>query len=138
MSERPAPLAALELVTGDLFERWDKDMRAGKLLTALSGLMSPGYDPRVDLIRKALSDAAPAHDMREALKRIVEATPSNTNSATVEAFQSWVRAVVKTALADTPAPETQHRFGAPPEPVVNPSEAWCDSYAAWYYQEPQT
>lgn len=30
----------------------------------------------------------------------------------------------------------EHRFGAPPEPVVNPSEAWCDAYAAWYNQEP--
>lgn len=28
----------------------------------------------------------------------------------------------------------EHRFGSPPEPVVNPSEAWCDAYAGWYYQ----
>lgn len=27
-----------------------------------------------------------------------------------------------------------HRFGSPPEPVVNPSEDWCDQYADWYYQ----
>ena len=31
----------------------------------------------------------------------------------------------------------RHRFGSPPEPVVNPSERWCDQYAAWYYQEPE-
>lgn len=49
------PLAALELVCGEIFDRWDKDQRSGKLLTALSGHMVPGYDPRVDLIREALS-----------------------------------------------------------------------------------
>ena len=27
-----------------------------------------------------------------------------------------------------------HRFGSPPEPVVNPSAEWCDRYADWYYQ----
>lgn len=27
-----------------------------------------------------------------------------------------------------------HRFGSPPRPVVNPSEAWCDAYADWYHQ----
>lgn len=32
--------------------------------------------------------------------------------------------------------EDRHRFGSPPEPVVNPSVSWCDAYAAWYYQEP--
>lgn len=50
-----SPLAALELVCGEIFDRWDKDQRSGKLLTALSGHMAPGYDPRVDLIREALS-----------------------------------------------------------------------------------
>jgi len=34
----------------------------------------------------------------------------------------------------TPAPSQQNRFGSPPEPVVNPSESWCDAYADWYYQ----
>ena len=29
---------------------------------------------------------------------------------------------------------TEHRFGAPPEPVANPSPDWCDRYAEWYYQ----
>jgi hypothetical protein len=52
-------LADLELVAGEIFERWDKDMRSGKLLTALSGLMAPGYDPRVDRIRQALAASTP-------------------------------------------------------------------------------
>lgn len=57
------------------------------------------------------------------------------------------RANNPTALADFrmagPSPDQQgellgdkHRFGSPPEPVVNPSPDWCDAYAAWYYQEP--
>jgi hypothetical protein len=31
--------------------------------------------------------------------------------------------------------EGHHRFGSPPRPVANPSEEWCDAYAAWYNQE---
>jgi hypothetical protein len=69
MSETPAPLADLELVAGEIFERWDKDMRSGKLLAALSGLMAPGYDPRVDRIRQSLA-AAPY--LLEALIRCEE------------------------------------------------------------------
>lgn len=61
------PLGALELVCGDIFARWDADMRAGKLLTALSGLMAPGHDPRVDQVRAALSSHA---DLLEALNNI--------------------------------------------------------------------
>ena len=46
------------------------------------------------------------------------------------------------ALAATPASVTpdagerddRFRFGSPPEPVVNPNEAWCERYADWYYQ----
>jgi hypothetical protein len=48
------PLDDLESVCADLFSRWDRDMRAGKLLTALEGRL-PGYDPRVDRIRRALA-----------------------------------------------------------------------------------
>lgn len=29
--------------------------------------------------------------------------------------------------------QEKHRFGSPPEPVVNPSLAWCEAYAEWYY-----
>jgi hypothetical protein len=60
------PLGDLESVCADLFDRWDRDMRAGKLLTALQGQV-PGYDPRVDRIRRALADASKcADDTREA------------------------------------------------------------------------
>ena len=45
-------------------------------------------------------------------------------------------AEVKAARAGAVKMDDPHRFGSPPEPVVNPSEAWCDAYAAWYYQEP--
>ena len=58
---------------------------------------------------------------------------------------AWVH-TNETGLADiiayTPKPAqpagevvfTGHRFGSPPEPVVNPSADWCDAYADWYYQ----
>jgi len=39
------------------------------------------------------------------------------------------------ALEPAPALEREHRFGAPPEPMMNPSADWCDRYAAWYFQE---
>ena len=51
-------LADLELVCGEIFDRWDKDQRSGKLLLALSGFTLPGYDPRVDRIRAALTKGA--------------------------------------------------------------------------------
>lgn len=38
--------------------------------------------------------------LREALERIAAATPTNTNSATIESFRSWVHAVATTALVD--------------------------------------
>lgn len=47
-------LADLEAVCSVIFDRWDKDMRAGKLLLALSGEL-PRYDPRVTRIREALA-----------------------------------------------------------------------------------
>jgi len=47
-------LADLESICTTIFDRWDGDMRSGKLLSALSGRLSPGYDPRVDRVRDAL------------------------------------------------------------------------------------
>lgn len=35
---------------------------------------------------------------------------------------------------DTAVKVERHRFGSPPEPMVNPSAEWCDAYADWYYQ----
>src|SRR5688572_7707248 len=47
-------LELLEQVCDEIFKRWDKDMRSGKLLSALSGRVN-NYDPRVTAIRAALS-----------------------------------------------------------------------------------
>lgn len=43
---------------------------------------------------------AAAPMMASALQRIIWATPESTNSATIAQYQSWVRAVAETALAD--------------------------------------
>lgn len=37
-------------------------------------------------------------DLKEALRRILEATPESTNSASIREFQSWINAVAGTAL----------------------------------------
>lgn len=52
-----SPLDDLSLICEEIFERWDKDMRSGKLLTALAG-RAPEYDSRVDRIRAILAEAA--------------------------------------------------------------------------------
>lgn len=57
------PLADLELLSGEMFDRWDSDQRAGKILTALSG-HAPGYKAQVDSVRLA---CAVAPDLVEAL-----------------------------------------------------------------------
>lgn len=51
----PTPLEDLRSVSGDIFARWDADMRPGKLLTALEGRLH-NYDPRVTRIRAALDE----------------------------------------------------------------------------------
>lgn len=50
------PIDDLTIICEEIFERWDIDMRPGKLLSALSGRISD-YDPRVTRIRKALQEA---------------------------------------------------------------------------------
>jgi hypothetical protein len=50
----PTPLDDLRSVCSDIFNRWDKDMRSGKLLLALSGDLQT-YDPRVDRVRARLA-----------------------------------------------------------------------------------
>lgn len=47
-------LEKLDRICDEIFERWDKDQRSGKLLTALAGRL-PGYRPDVDEVRAALS-----------------------------------------------------------------------------------
>jgi hypothetical protein len=55
------PLEDLESICADIFGRWDRDMRAGKLLLALEGRLQR-YDPRVDRVRDALASATEARD----------------------------------------------------------------------------
>jgi len=52
---------------------------------------------------------AAAPTMFSALRRICEATPGSTNSATIAEFQSWIGAVAGTALADA--------LGSDPQPI---------------------
>lgn len=49
----PTPLEDLRSVCADIYERWDKDQRSGKLLAALAGGLR-NYDPRVTRILAAL------------------------------------------------------------------------------------
>lgn len=53
MSEK-TPLEMLESICAEIFERWDKDMRSGKLLLALSGELE-NYRPDVTAVRAALA-----------------------------------------------------------------------------------
>lgn len=50
------PLEQLEAICAEIFERWDQDMRSGKLLLALSGKL-PGYRADVDAVRARLASA---------------------------------------------------------------------------------
>ena len=47
------PLEMLETICAEIFERWDKDMRSGKLLLALSGELE-NYREDVTAVRAAL------------------------------------------------------------------------------------
>ena len=70
----PDHLGTLTAVADEIFERWDKDMRSGKLLTALAGRLS-GYRADIDALRAALSLR-----LREALQPLAEipsSTPTN-------------------------------------------------------------
>lgn len=44
----------LDAICAEIFERWDKDQRSGKLLKALGGRL-PGYRGDVEAIRQALA-----------------------------------------------------------------------------------
>lgn len=66
------PLGDLELLAGEMYDRWDTDQRAGKILSALAGMMSPGYKPEVDRVRAALAAAPTLAAENAALKAEVE------------------------------------------------------------------
>lgn len=58
-------LKKLEAICDEIFERWDKDQRSGKLLSALGGRL-PRYRDDVTEVRNAL--ASPSTDMAAAKK----------------------------------------------------------------------
>lgn len=66
-STEPSPLQDLETICGEIYARWDKDMRSGKLLGALAGTC-PGYRDDVEKVRRALA-AQP--DLLEAAKMLL-------------------------------------------------------------------
>lgn len=114
MTVAHTPLGDLELVAGDLFERWDADMRSGKLLTALSGHMAPGYDPRVDRVRLALLAFPDLLEALQGLTGIIQKAGLQQLSRGVELGQiSWAvkasdrmeaaHAAIARATGDTPA-----------------------------------
>jgi hypothetical protein len=47
------------MICEEIFQRWDADMKPGKLLLALTGNL-PSYDPRVTRIRDILEQTS--HD----------------------------------------------------------------------------
>jgi len=51
-------LEKFETICAEIYERWDKDMRSGKLLLALAGEL-PGYRKDVDEVRAALAAISP-------------------------------------------------------------------------------
>ena len=56
MTEK-TPLELLEAICAEIYDRWDKDMRSGKLLAALSGDL-PNYRADVTAVRAALGRVA--------------------------------------------------------------------------------
>jgi hypothetical protein len=78
------PLQMLRQVSDEIFDRWDKDMRSGKLLTALAGRLTK-YDPRVTAICSALA-AAETHDAR--VTELLEANNREVERRRAEAARS--------------------------------------------------
>lgn len=105
-SECPqSPLQELESICAEIYARWDKDMRSGKLLAALAG-MSPGYRADVDRVRAALARVADPSVNR--LYRAINGLDGDDADERAETFiyshiDGWIpkesRALVKLALA---------------------------------------
>jgi len=60
--------ADLNSVCAEIYDRWDKDQRSGKLLSALAGELRK-YDPRTTRIRAAIENH---DDLLTALQRIAQ------------------------------------------------------------------
>jgi hypothetical protein len=102
MNSKHTPLGDLELIAGDIFDRWDKDMRSGKLLTALSGHLSPGYDPRVDRLRAALAAVPALYDALSLYVSICGNTCSYVSRETAGEMYEKGRAAIAKAEASFP------------------------------------
>lgn len=99
MSERPIDL--LNTICEEIFQRWDKDQRSGKLLSALSGRFT-GYRPDVTKVRRALE----SHDaLVKALEEIASEatqwdwTDKDTADAALGKIATQMRALAREALA---------------------------------------
>lgn len=74
-------LQKFDAVCTELFDRWDRDMRSGKLLLALLGRV-PGYKPETTEIRNAIA----AHDD---LVKALENAPRPKPSADPVEYMDW-------------------------------------------------
>lgn len=97
---KPGPLQDLETICAEIYQRWDKDMRSGKLLGALAGI--PGYRADVDRVRSALT-AYP--DMYAAL-RLVEASAISTTEPDHVAIPGSLLRMIGAAIAKAEPPTT--------------------------------
>ena len=76
------PLQQLETICAEIYERWDKDMRSGKLLQALGGGL-PKYRADVDAVRAALQRDAVNADMLAALEFLEAGLRTDSRGKTV-------------------------------------------------------
>ena len=61
------PLQKLEGICAEIYSQWDKDMRSGKLLSALAG-GTPGYRQDVTDVRAALEQSERLHGENEKMR----------------------------------------------------------------------
>lgn len=95
------PLEQLETICAEIYGRWDKDMRSGKLLQALAGTL-PKYRADVDAVRSAL---VREDGLRKAVHKFLEGRMAHfTDSRFVDDDLVELAAVVDgVPLPSTPA-----------------------------------
>lgn len=132
----PTPLEDLYSVIEEMHEKWDTDMKPGKLIIALKGMI-PDYDPRVTRIRVALADTetlrdevqrlrdgindiyvtVPPGDLKICLGRL-GSNPPRSRQPTVN-VQEWLDAHASSIHTEearpVDEPERQFRVGQPVE-----------------------
>lgn len=87
MGEKMTLIEKLDAICNEIYERWDTDMRSGKLLSALAGHLPSTYRAECADIRRALA----AHEWHP-----IETTPKDGTP-----FLAWCPIVV--GLGDTDA-----------------------------------